>query len=878
MTTALRQRALFNAEDWKIVYQAFTSANFTAYDFQTIRDSMVDYIRINFPEDFNDWIESSEFVALLELLAYLGQSLAFRLDLNTRENFIDTAERRDSVLRLARMLSYSPSRNQAANGLVKLTQISTNQNINDSNGQNLANQNIIWNDPTNPDWFEQFILVLNAGLQNGNQFGDPSNSGLVSRINTQTYTFNNVSRFNNCFPFSATVNSQSLDFEIVNVDFRSNETFFEKSPDPATPFNIIYRNDGRGNSSPDTGFFFYFKQGTMINEDFNITNPIENRVINLRNSNINNDDVWFQEIDSDGLLIEEWTKVPALVGNNIIFNSIEKNVRKIYSAITRENDEVSIRFADGRFGQIPVGLFRTWYRVSSNSRFTIRPDDMRNVKFNFSYYSGPGNKTFNMSFVCALQRSISNSFISETTQRIKTVAPQVYYTQDRMVNGEDYSIYPLKDPRIAKIKSVNRIHSGFSRYIDINDPTGSSQNLSLLGEDGSIYLNPDINLVEVDYPTQLSASQIVSQYIAPQLKDYSLNQFFYFNYPQLEYTQANGATYPYLEWLPASNATNSGTGYFIYDGVPVAVGASLIGTEEYHIDVGSLIKFEKAGWVGITKIINNGTIGSTNGDGAVSLSEIVQDYNVDGDIFHDKVVSIIPPYPNNFTQTELSQIANFINLKTAFGIRYDTSDRTWKIITGNNVDNISEFSLEFAGDISGLKKDASWIIRVEFTQNSWRIYTRTLEYVFESDNEIKFYFSNTDNIIDLNTGRKISDYIKILKVNSDLEIIDTPVVPIGEFVIVQQPENVTNFTGTTNTFYVEAEVTPTNVITYQWQYYMFTDSGYEWVNINSDSATESTLFLFDITFDDAGDYRAIVSSPGFDDLISDVATLNIQLG
>lgn len=762
MTTALRQRALFDAEDWRIVYQAFTNANYTAYDFQTIRDSMVDYIRINFPEDFNDWIESSEFVAIIELLAYLGQSLSFRLDLNTRENFLDTAERRDSILRLARMLSYVPSRNLAAQGLVKLTQISSNQTIFDSNGQNLANQTILWNDPTNPDWFEQFILVLNSALSPNNQFGDPVNSGLVSRINTQTYMFNNVSRYNNCFPFSAIINNQSLNFEVVNADFKANETFYEKSPNPATPFNIIYRNDGRGNSSPDTGFFFYFKQGTLINEDYNITNPIENRVITLKNTNINNDDLWLQEIDSTGQLVEEWTKVPALVGNNVIFNAIDKNIRKIFNVNTLENDGAAIRFADGRFGQIPIGLFRTWYRQSSNTRYTIRPDDMKNVKFNFSYYSGPGNKTYNISFKCELQRSIGNSYPSETSTRIQTVAPQVFYTQDRMINGEDYSIYPLKDPRIAKIKSVNRIHSGFSRYVDINDPTGNSQNLSLLGQDGMIYLNTDTNLVEIDYPTTLSGTQIVSTYFAPQLKNYAINQFFYFNYPSIPYDLAHGATYPYLRWSSASNATNTGTGFFTYNTHPVPIGSSVTGSVEFHIDSGSLVLFRDAGWVGVKKVINSGTIGSSNGDGAVTLSEIVFD--------NDEVLTIIPPYPNSFSQNETTQIANFINLKTAFGLRYDTSDRNWKIITGNNINENADFSLDFAGDNSGLKKDASWIIRVEFNQNNWSVYTRTMEYIFESDNEIKFYYSNTDSIIDLNTGRKVSDFFKVLKVNSNVDV------------------------------------------------------------------------------------------------------------
>ena len=52
--------------------------------------------------DFNDFVESSEYVALIDLIAYISQALSFRVDLNARENFLETAERRNSVLRLAR--------------------------------------------------------------------------------------------------------------------------------------------------------------------------------------------------------------------------------------------------------------------------------------------------------------------------------------------------------------------------------------------------------------------------------------------------------------------------------------------------------------------------------------------------------------------------------------------------------------------------------------------------------------------------------------------------------------------------------------------------------------------------------------------------------
>ncbi len=125
MATTDRQNSLLVSQDWQKIYRSFQQSDFASYDFDTLRRTMIQYLQNNYPEDFNDYIESSEYIALIDLIAYLGQNLSFRTDLNARENFIDTAERRDSILRLARLLSYVPKRNQPASGLIKITSIST---------------------------------------------------------------------------------------------------------------------------------------------------------------------------------------------------------------------------------------------------------------------------------------------------------------------------------------------------------------------------------------------------------------------------------------------------------------------------------------------------------------------------------------------------------------------------------------------------------------------------------------------------------------------------------------------------------------------------------------------------------------------------------
>lgn len=855
MTSVLRQRKLFAAEDFRVVYRAFTEINFSAYDFDTIRSVMVDYIRQNFPEDFNDWIESSEFVALIDLLAYLGQSLAFRMDLNTRENFIDTAERKESVLRLARLISYIPSRNRTSSGLVKLTQISTTQPIIDSNGTNLQNITISWNDANNPDWFEQFILILNSMFSNTNPFGKPIKSGLVNSITTELFELNNDPVANRVFPFNATINGEQLAFEIVNPDFTDGETFFEREPDPEDPLHMIYRTDGLGNSSPNTGFFLFFKQGELKKEDFSIDVPIENRVLNITGLNINDTDVFVHEIDSDGFIINKWVSVPSVIGNNIIFNSLENNQRQIYSVITRENDQIAIRFADGRFGDVPTGLFRVWSRKSNATRYTIKPEDMKGNRFDVPYLNGSDNTVFFSSLSFDLQQSVSNSSPTETINQIKQRATQVFYTQNRMVNGEDYNVFPLKNQEAAKIKAVNRIHSGFSRHVDINDPTGVSQDINLFAEDGILYFEDNNRLEQLALPTTLTNQELIDLHILSLLQELNKRNFFYFHYPRLiptvlpisaiaGITGTIGATYVQSQtivintvtvtldegttvanavtditaaaitgitatsvsgalqisentganlvlaegsgtalfdlgfvagtflprtygtyWRKATNAINSSTGRLFTDTdtigstaeAAIKLGSAATGNELF-IDEGAILKFRDAGFVSVVSINGDGDTVLSNGDGAVRLAEDVLD--------EDPVLEIIMPFRTIITSLENTQVLAQLDQKNSFGLRYDKDDLLWKIITGDNLDTTSDFSFAFEGDVTGTNKDSSWLFRAEFSTTSWSFITRGLDYIFESDTEIRFYNSDNEKIVDSQTGKTIIDFIKLLKVNT----------------------------------------------------------------------------------------------------------------
>ena len=184
MAITTRQTSLLVQQDWKKLYQTFREADFQSYDFETLRKSMIDYIKTYYPEDFNDFIESSEYIALIDLIAFLGQSLAFRTDINARENFIDTAERRDSIIKLARLISYNPKRNVAASGYLKIDSVTTTEAVTDSNGLNLSNLVISWNDSANDMWLEQFTAILDSALVDSQIIGKPGNSQTLNGVLT----------------------------------------------------------------------------------------------------------------------------------------------------------------------------------------------------------------------------------------------------------------------------------------------------------------------------------------------------------------------------------------------------------------------------------------------------------------------------------------------------------------------------------------------------------------------------------------------------------------------------------------------------------------------------------------------------------------------
>ena len=783
MSATDRQNRLLVAEDWRRVYQTFRNADFQSYDFENLRRTMIDYIRQNYPEDFNDYIESSEYLALIDLIAFLGQSIAFRVDLNARENFLELAERRESVLRLARMLSYNAKRNIPAQGLLKFTTVQTTESVIDSNGRNLAGQVVTWNDPSNSNWYDQFIKTLNAAMNANQQFGNPADKATIYGIPTEQYRFEGANTGVPIYSFSKSVGGRSMSFEITSTTFNGEDFIYEEPPSVGNKLACIYRDDGRGPGSAGTGFFLNMVQGILNTGTFTINNPSNTESIDVDSENINNNDVWLYKLDQLGNEVEAWTKVPSFEGNNVIYNSLNKNIRNIYGVVTRAGDSISLAFSDGTFGNLPLGTFRVYYRISNGLAYTVNTRDIRNVSITVPYISNQG-KTETLTITASLSSSITNAETSETNDSVKANAPATYYTQNRMITGEDYNISPLSvSQQVAKVKAVNRTSSGISRYFDLIDPTGKYSSTNLFATDGVIYRDEYVASTRFAYANKTDIEGIIYNTIFDILDKPELKHFYYANFVVYITSSLN------IAWNTVTTDTGSSTGYVgdTVDSTIYKLG-SFTATDLKYFKPGALVRFEApAGyyfdtnnantlvlgngtasgasnyvWAEVVSVIDDGTAAGTGtlstGFGPVTLNKEIPLGAV--------ITQIIPQWRTTIESSVITTMIDLIFSNKPFGLRYDVVTQTWQIIFESNLDPYSNFSLGKQADSTNKQQDASWILLFTTDNEYYTVQSRELRYVFESDAEIDFYFDKSNKIYDTKTNTVVKDLITVLSINT----------------------------------------------------------------------------------------------------------------
>lgn len=97
-----------------------TPIDYTSRDFDSIKQSLVDYAKRYYPEVYQDFNEASFGSLMLDMVSYVGDVMSYYVDYQANESFLQTAIERKNVINLSRQMGYKYQQVSTASGEITL--------------------------------------------------------------------------------------------------------------------------------------------------------------------------------------------------------------------------------------------------------------------------------------------------------------------------------------------------------------------------------------------------------------------------------------------------------------------------------------------------------------------------------------------------------------------------------------------------------------------------------------------------------------------------------------------------------------------------------------------------------------------------------------
>jgi len=91
-------------------------------DFSSFKDNLIEFTKIYFPNQFNDFNESSPGMMFIEMASYVGDVLSYYIDNQFKESLLSFAEEKKTVYNMAQSLGYKPKQATAASTRIDIFQ------------------------------------------------------------------------------------------------------------------------------------------------------------------------------------------------------------------------------------------------------------------------------------------------------------------------------------------------------------------------------------------------------------------------------------------------------------------------------------------------------------------------------------------------------------------------------------------------------------------------------------------------------------------------------------------------------------------------------------------------------------------------------------
>ena len=234
--------------------------NYLSKDFDSIKSDLIDYLQRYFPDDYQDFNEASGGMALIELLAYIGDAMSFFIDRQVNEGFIERALEGKNVFSLAQNLGYQPKFSRPAVVNLSISAIFDNTTSASSIFTLKKGSKVV----TNFEPAVQFETLVDA------DFSRPENR-VTDRINaTQTrYSITSVSaiagstrtfsyRAGNAQPFLKLTMPDTEITEIVSITSSDGKEYFHV--DNLAQGSVFTGNVNTDSSSSEASYVLQYKK------------------------------------------------------------------------------------------------------------------------------------------------------------------------------------------------------------------------------------------------------------------------------------------------------------------------------------------------------------------------------------------------------------------------------------------------------------------------------------------------------------------------------------------------------------------------------------------------------------------------------------------
>ena len=276
-------------------------------DYNGFKNQLIEFTKVYFPDNFNDFSEGNPGMMFLEMAAYVGDVLSFYTDTQLRESFLNLAQDKKNIYNLAYSMGYKPKITSAASVNLEITQLIPSKFSADGTYE--------------PDY--DYSLTINQ------------NSTFISTEDTSFYTTNDVR-----FGFSSSF--EPTDISIYQYDALNNPEYY------------LLKKTVKGVSGGLKSKVFTIGSS----EKFKTFNLFDNNIIGIESitdSEGNNwtevpylaQDIVFEEVQNLG------TNDPTLqqYNNQTPYLLKIKRTSKRFITRVRSDDSIDIQFGSGTTGK-----------------------------------------------------------------------------------------------------------------------------------------------------------------------------------------------------------------------------------------------------------------------------------------------------------------------------------------------------------------------------------------------------------------------------------------------------------------------------------------------------------------------------------------------